>query len=529
MIPHYIISVDNIPLTGTGKVNSKLFPAPQSSDLLSKAASPQQQQDHHGHEDHNEKPDAAVPDDIFPLAREIAAIFTEVLGRSCSVYDDFFFSGGHSILAARAVQTLRNRLSGGRLAVPFTTILAHPTPVALAVRLDDMRRWKNQADDLPEPLVLLRPSTDSAASLGQEGNLKKQSEMTDIVVMHPIGGGLMPMAGLVDTLGARLERAVRIAGLPWSGTSSELSELATTENYKEERAPSPFPPTVEALAARYANILMDFITVRRRESRDSKCPLYLLGWSFGGTLAYETAKRAQSMMMDQGQEEKASFQVILLDAPTLDAAVREIDPCSLVAENYAEHFIEYVSERARSTTSNALSKNKSTTRNQTLHHQIQSLTQLFRASGVDEHTNLTALSPLVRKCYDNTRGIPSWIADADLVESARGLQANLQALCGSSYRKQQAGDFRKKNNDTTTITLRSDDRKLGVIQVQASRGLGTRLPDPDLGWETEIQLQEGRLDWTRHVVDAGHDDVLVSSAVVDLIAEHIASLGLAKV
>jgi hypothetical protein len=260
----------------------------------------------------------------------------------------------------------------------------------------------------------------------------------------------------------------------------------------------------------------------------------LLGWSFGGTLAYETGKRIQSMLMEQ---EEASFQVILLDAPTLDAAVREIDPCALVAENYAEHIIEYVAERTRSRSANSLSssfssfcreqpretkKNRSTAPSQTQSHQIQSLTRLLRDSGVDEYTDLTVLPPLVRKCYDNTRGIPSWITDADLVESVRGLQGNLQALCGSSYRKQRAGAGRReKKNQAPTVTMRDDDRRrLKVVQVQARYGLGARLPDADLGWEAELRLQKGRVEWTKHVVDAGHDDVLVSA--VDLVAEHIA-------
>lgn len=562
MIPHYMISVNSLPLAGTGKVNSKLLPSPQPSDLLSRASSPQQHQQEHDHpDDDNKKPDAAVPEDILPLARDIAAIFTEVLGRCCSVQDDFFFSGGHSILAARAVQMLRSRLGGEGLAVPFTALLAHPTPAALAARLADMRRWKDQADDLPASLVLLRPSTAPAASsqegeTGQgEGHEEKPGMTIDVVVMHPIGGGLMPMAGLVDALGARLRGGARIVGLPWSSSSGGGSsssgrksssssnssrsrsrnrrELATTGK-DEEGASSSFPLTVEALAARYANILADFISARRRSSRGSKHPLYLLGWSFGGTLAYETGKHVQSMLMEQ--EEEASFQVILLDAPTLDAALREIDPCALVAENYAEHIIEYVAERTRSKKANALSsslssfcreqpretKNRSTAPNQTQSHQIQSLTRLLRDSGVDEYTDLAALPPLVRKCYDNTRGIPSWITDSDLVESVRGLQGNLQALCGSSYRKQRAGaGQREKKNEASTVTMRDDDRRrLKVVQVQASHGLGARLPNADLGWEAELRLQRGRVEWTKHAVDAGHDDVLVSA--VDLVAEHIA-------
>lgn len=532
MIPHYMISIDSIPLAGTGKVNSKLLPTPQSSDLLSGAASSQPHQEHGRPKTHNMKHDVvAVPDDILPLARDIAAIFTEVLGCCCSIEDDFFFSGGHSILAARAVQMLRTRLKGG-LAVPFTALLTHPTPAALAVRLADMRRWQDQADDLPAPLVLLRPSTTPVAlSEKWEAHGKKHGIiMTDIVVMHPIGGGLMPMAGLVDALGMRLQGAARIIGLPWSSDSGSGSRKLATNAEDEEEEIFSLPLTVEAVAARYASILAEFISARRRTSHTSEGPpggpLYLLGWSFGGTLAYETGKRIQSMMIDQGQEE-ANLQVILLDAPTLDAAVREIHPCALAAENYAEHFIDYIAERTRSRSANTLSSSRreqplATKTSSTAQTQVQNLTQLLRDSKVDEYTDLAALSPLVRKCYENTRGLPSWITDADLVESARGLQANLQALCGSSYRQKRAEEIVKKN-ETTTVTV-NERRKLGVVQVQASHGLGNLLPDSDLGWETELRLQRGRMNWTRHVVDTGHDDMLCA---VDIVAGHIESVRLA--
>lgn len=60
------------------------------------------------------------------------------------------------------------------------------------------------------------------------------------------------------------------------------------------------------------------------------------------------------------------------------------------------------------------------------------------------------------------------------------------------------------------------------MQVQASHGLGARLPDDDLGWEAELGIRAGRLDGKRHVVDMGHGDVLLSG--VDLVTEYIAAL-----
>lgn len=246
------------------------------------------------------------------------------------------------------------------------------------------------------------------------------------------------------------------------------------------------------------------------------------------------------MMIEQRQKEDASFQVILLDAPTLEAAVYEVDPRALVAENYAKHIIDYAAERTCSRSANPLSsssfyreqslktkKNNLAVQSQTQNDQIQSLTRLLRDSGIDEYTDLATLPSLVRKCYDNTRGIPSWITDADLVESIRKLQENLQALCGSSYRQQQTGGGNRKKNEPTTATVKDDDtrrRVLGVVQVQASHGLRDQLPNPDLGWEAELRLQRKRVDWTRHVVNAGHDDVLVSA--VDCVSEYIASRNL---
>ncbi|PHH88347.1 hypothetical protein CDD83_7645 [Cordyceps sp. RAO-2017] len=538
MIPHYMVSVDSLPLAGTGKVNVKLLPSPQPSDLLSGAVSAQDglQNGDGNSEGADSKPgETKLSSDILPLARDIAAIFSEALGRRCSVHDDFFFSGGHSILAARAVQMMRARLGGGGLAVPFTAILAHPTPAALAARLVDMRRWRDQGGDLPAPLVLLRPATAASLSKEEDGGGfeerregQKQSLPMDIVVMHPIGGGLMPMAGLADALGERLRGEARIIGLPWTSTSgggggNRRGELASTRR-EEDGEEISSPQTVEALAERYAEILADFISARSRgEAHDSDRPLYLLGWSFGGTLAYEAAKRLQSMRVAQGRGEESSVQVVLLDAPTLDAAVRELEPCSLVAENYAEHMVDYIAERTRSSSATASSPElkRSTAQGQGQSDQIQSLRRLLRHSRFDEHTNLSALAPLVRECYDKSLGIPSWITDADLVESSRGLQANLQALCGSSHARRSGGHGEGGRQKGAALIADGGRARLAVLHVQATRGLGARLPDADLGWEAERRLQAGRLVWTKHEVETGHDDVLVSA--VDLVADHIST------
>ncbi len=91
MIPHAIVALDALPLTPHGKVDRGALPAPDEIDLL-------------------RAPEREPP--ATPLECALAALWTELLGVSdIGRRDDFFAIGGHSLLAARLVARLRERLS----------------------------------------------------------------------------------------------------------------------------------------------------------------------------------------------------------------------------------------------------------------------------------------------------------------------------------------------------------------------------------------------------------------------------------
>ena len=90
MIPRAIVALDALPLTPHGKVNRAALPAPGEADLLRAA---------------EREPPAT------PLESALAAVWSELLGvAEIGRRDDFFALGGHSILAARLVARLRERL-----------------------------------------------------------------------------------------------------------------------------------------------------------------------------------------------------------------------------------------------------------------------------------------------------------------------------------------------------------------------------------------------------------------------------------
>ncbi len=93
MVPSFVVILDAMPLTPNGKVDRSRLPDPTSRTVPSSAN--------------------ALP--TSPLAREIAAVWEQLLGVA-PVYagDNFFERGGHSLLAMEAVTLIENR-TGARL------------------------------------------------------------------------------------------------------------------------------------------------------------------------------------------------------------------------------------------------------------------------------------------------------------------------------------------------------------------------------------------------------------------------------
>jgi len=112
MVPNEIVWLESLPLTTTGKVDKKSLPVPE------------------GIRRNEERPFVAPRS---PLEQELAAIWTNLLGvDNPGVEDDFFETGGQSILATQLVAALSERYG---VEVSLRRVFEQPTIAALAVAI----------------------------------------------------------------------------------------------------------------------------------------------------------------------------------------------------------------------------------------------------------------------------------------------------------------------------------------------------------------------------------------------------------
>ncbi|HEX2092297.1 MAG TPA: thioesterase domain-containing protein, partial [Longimicrobiaceae bacterium] len=128
MVPSAFVLLEELPLTGTGKVDRRALPVP-GTDLVANAY--------------------VTPRDTLEL--QLAQLWEEVLGvRPVGVRDDFFALGGHSLLAVRLLAQVE-RLTGTRL--PVAALFAGPTVEQMAGALR-----AGEAPGVSTPLVPIQPA-----------------------------------------------------------------------------------------------------------------------------------------------------------------------------------------------------------------------------------------------------------------------------------------------------------------------------------------------------------------------------------
>ncbi|MDY7096473.1 MAG: AMP-binding protein, partial [Acidobacteriota bacterium] len=176
----------------------------------------------------------------------LADLFEEILGvEGVSAEDDFFALGGHSLLAVQLAAGVERELGRD---LPLAQILAAPTVEALAQYLDPAQR---EEEEEPSGRGLLVPLTDGGA--GAE-------TVAPLFLVHPVGGTVFCYRRLAELL----ERPV--VGIQARGLDGREAPLAS----------------IDAMAELYLE--------QAREAHPGG-PWTLGGWSLGGVVAFEMARR----------------------------------------------------------------------------------------------------------------------------------------------------------------------------------------------------------------------------------------------
>ncbi len=216
MVPRELSVLDELPLTGNGKVDRVRLVA------AARDAGP------------------AVEEVVAPRTateRAVVALWAEVLGRDeVSATADFFAAGGNSRAAVQLMNRIRDRLGG---ALSLRHLFEHPTPAAQAALLDEGTAPAGHG------LVPLRAGSGAGA----------------VVLVHPIGGGVLCYRELVEALPpGPVVLGAQHAGLDGGPVAGSVAELA--DRYGQQLAAA--VPGGDVVLA---------------------------GWSMGGVIALEIARR----------------------------------------------------------------------------------------------------------------------------------------------------------------------------------------------------------------------------------------------
>ena len=190
------------------------------------------------------------------VEQRLAAIWSQLLGTTIDdSLSDFFDLGGHSVMAVRLVSLIEQEF-GQR--IPLTLLFTAPTIKDLAEVLNDSR--ENNSSYTPVIPLLTSGSGEP------------------IILFHPVGGNVLCYKPLAQYLAGNHP----IYAVEAPGGETDWPELLT----------------VEAMASSYFTAIKEAV---------GPGPYILIGWSFGGLIAFETARHC----LQEGHYVKA---LVLLDA-----------------------------------------------------------------------------------------------------------------------------------------------------------------------------------------------------------------------
>jgi amino acid adenylation domain-containing protein len=267
MVPSYFMRLEQMPLTGNRKTDYRALPLPSAEMLTAKRHSPY-----------------AAPND--EIEKGLARLWAELLGldqKVLGIDDDFFRLGGHSLKGAALVSRVQNLI---HVQVPLAELFKNPTIRQLAcyIRAQGHADYSLEKTVQDEQLIPLR-----------QGSTDRH-----VFFIHPVSG--------------QVEAYLELANL-----------LPGTYHYWGIRAEGPehFVPrdfTIEEVAGSY---------MEKIQKLQPQGPYHIIGWSIGGTIAFEMGLRLEEMGKGAGV-------LVLIDsAPPSGplAAHSMVDPHTLDSED----------------------------------------------------------------------------------------------------------------------------------------------------------------------------------------------------
>jgi amino acid adenylation domain-containing protein len=151
MSPSWFVVLDSLPLTSTGKINRQALPAPANENLAS-------EQEYVGPRS--------------PTEEIVAAIFAELLqAERIGILDNFFESGGHSLLAIQLASRLRETF---QVEVGLRAIFDDPTPAGVTAALFEDPEDRQRVERTAELMIKLAEVSDDQAEDMLEPMKKEQ-------------------------------------------------------------------------------------------------------------------------------------------------------------------------------------------------------------------------------------------------------------------------------------------------------------------------------------------------------------------
>lgn len=228
MAPSAYVTLEELPLTPSGKLNRRALPMPEAASAA------------------REQSLVAPRDDIeLRLVRLWEKLFD---AQRVSIRDSFFDLGGHSLLAVKLATQIRKQFGRD---LPPSVLLQNST-------IERLASFLRQEAILVNHSALVAFQSDGEPNGGRP----------PFFCVHPVGGNVICYAELARQLGP--EQPFYAFQTPQPGEGGKLN-------------------TIENLAAHYLEYLPEI---------QPRGPYRLGGWSMGGVIAFEMARR----LVDRGEE-----------------------------------------------------------------------------------------------------------------------------------------------------------------------------------------------------------------------------------